>query len=67
MPLCWNVSKRRYCATIFDEVGEKRFRLIVEPVGNRWGWTVLGLGITPRYGDADTLQEAMRDAEQTAQ
>ena len=66
MPLCWDVSERRYCATVFDGVGEKRFRLIVEPVGNRWGWTVLCLGIKPRSGTADTLQEAMRLAELAA-
>jgi hypothetical protein len=66
MPLTWDIDSEGYYATAIDEAGAMRFRLIVEPVGARWGWTVLGPGASTQHGDADTLQGAMWGAEQAA-
>jgi hypothetical protein len=37
MPLTWDTDSEGHYAAVFDEAGAMRFRLIVEPVGSRWG------------------------------
>ena len=66
MPLTSDEDSEGYYAKVTDAAGAMRFRLIVEPVGNRWGWTVLGPEASARHGEATTLEGAMTDADQAA-
>jgi hypothetical protein len=62
----WERSGEAYYATIREPSGEISFHLIVESDGGRWDWAVWRPGEKPpgsRHGIADTVQDAMKDAE----
>jgi hypothetical protein len=59
-----------YYATAENASGEIRYRLVVERMNGSWDWTAWKPGypeVSARHGVADTVQDAMREAEQAAQ
>jgi hypothetical protein len=68
--LIWERDGDAYYATVENSTGGVRFRLVVERMNGSWDWTVWNPGypaVSVRQGVADTVQEAMRAAEQAAQ
>ena len=67
--MIWERSVEAYYATVTAPDGDARFHLVVESDGDRWDWITWRPGQTEqeaRHGHADTVQEAMREAEQAA-
>jgi hypothetical protein len=62
----WERSGEAYYATLTEPSDEIGFHLIVESDRDRWDWAVWRPGEKPqtsRHGVADTVQNAMQDAE----
>ena len=68
MALVWERDGNAYYATVTYPSGDPRFHLIVESDGTRWDWNVWPPGDESgaHHGHADTVQEAMREAEWAA-
>ncbi len=66
----WERSGDMYHATARTESGEVRFHMVVEKLGRAWDWSVWRPeepAGRARHGTADTVQEAMRAAEEAVQ
>jgi hypothetical protein len=64
--MIWERSGEAYYAIIRKPSGEIGFHLIVESDGTGWDWAVWRPGEKPQtslHGIADTIQDAMKDAE----
>jgi hypothetical protein len=59
-----------YHAAVEAATGEIRFRLVVERFNGSWDWSIWNPrlpAMSARNGVADTMQDAMKAAEQAAQ
>ena len=66
MAVVWERDGDAYYATVEYPTGTVRFRLVVERMDHAWDWTVWKPGnpeVSVRHGVADTVQDAMREAE----
>ena len=64
--MIWERSGEAYYATVTGPDDEVLIRLIVEPHGDLWDWTVWRIEddhYKARKGIASTARDAMRDAE----
>jgi len=69
MSIVWERSGEGYYASVMGPSDEVRFHLTVEKYDDHWDWAVWRPGDNQRVavnGIAETIQEAMRDAEQAA-
>ncbi len=66
----WERSGDMYHATARTESGEVRFHLVVERLNHAWDWSVWRPDEQvekARHGVSDTIQDAMRSAEEAVQ
>jgi hypothetical protein len=70
MAVVWERDGDTYYATVEEAAGGVRYRLVVERMNGSWDWTIWKPAIpeiSARHGVADTVQDAMREAERAAQ
>jgi hypothetical protein len=68
--LIWERDGDAYYATVENSTGGVRFRLVVERMNGSWDWTVWNpaySAVSVRQGVSNSVQEAMRAAEQAAE
>jgi hypothetical protein len=68
LSVIWERSGDAYHASMIDLSGDVRFLLAAERAGQVWCWMAWrpDKALTPRHGQAPTVQQAMQDAEQAA-
>jgi hypothetical protein len=68
MPVVWERDGNdAYFATVENATGGVRYRLVVERMNGSWDWMVWNPGypaVSARHGVAETVQDAMKAAEQ---
>jgi hypothetical protein len=68
--LVWERDGDAYYATVENATGGVRYRLVVERMNGSWDWTVWNPAypaVSVRQGVSNSVQEAMRAAEQAAE
>jgi hypothetical protein len=68
--LVWELDGGAYHATVETSTGGVRFRLVVERMNGSWDWTVWNPAypaVSVRQGVTNSVQEAMRAAEQAVE
>jgi hypothetical protein len=66
MAIVWERDGDAYYATVEDGAGGVRCRLVVEKMNGSWDWSVWkpdSPEISARHGVANSVQDAMREAE----